>query len=71
MDVSLSVTVRGTLEQLSRLRASDFSATIDLSGYKAGTSGSVRIPAAISIDSVYAEGVYEIGDYSVLVKFNG
>ncbi len=71
VDVSLSVVVRGTLEQLGRLKASDFSALLDLSGYKAGTTGSVRIPVRISIDSVYAEGVYEIGDYSVLVKFNG
>ncbi len=70
LDTSLSVTVRGTLEQLSRLRATDFSAVIDLSGYSADSAGVIREPAVIRIDSVYADGVYEIGDYTVQVKLN-
>ncbi len=70
LDTSLSVTVRGTLEQLSRLRSTDFSAVIDLSGYTADSSGVIREPAVIRIDSVYADGVYEVGEYSVQVKLN-
>ena len=70
LDTSLSVTVRGTLEQLSRLRATDFSAVIDLSGYSADSTGVTREPAVIRIDSVYADGVYEIGEYTVQVKLN-
>ncbi len=70
LDTSLSVTVRGTLEQLGRLRSTDFSAVIDLSGYTADSSGVIREPAVIRIDSVYADGVYEVGEYSVQVKLN-
>lgn len=70
LDKSLSVTVRGTLEQLSRLKTTDFSAVVDLSGYSENSSGVIREPAVIRIDSTYAAGVYEIGDYSVQVKLN-
>ena len=70
LDTSLSVTVRATLEQLSRLRSTDFSAVIDLSGYTADSSGVIREPGVIRIDSVYADGVYEVGEYSVQVKLN-
>ena len=70
LDKSFSVTVRGTLEQLSRLRPTDFSAVVDLSGYSENSSGVIRESANILIDSSYATGVYEIGEYTVQVKLN-
>jgi len=70
IDRSIAVTVRGTLDQLRMLRTSDFSAVVDLSGYSPQSSGVIREIAAIRIDSLAAQGVYEIGEYSVQVKLN-
>lgn len=70
MTASLNVMVRGTLQQLAQLKTSDFTAIVDLSGYTAGSVGVITEKASILIDSVYADNVYEIGDYSVKVKLN-
>lgn len=70
LDKSVAVTVRGTLEQLSKLRSTDFSAVVDLSGYSANTTGVIEETAEIRIDSPYADGVYEIGEYVVKVRLN-
>ena len=70
LDKTLTVTVRGTLEQLSKLRPTDFSAVVDLSGYAENTSGVITEVAEIRIDSSYAAGVYEIGEYTVQVRIN-
>ena len=70
LDKSLTVTVRGTLAQLSKLRPTDFSAVVDLSGYTENTSGVIQESAEIRIDSSYAAGVYEIGEYTVQVRIN-
>ena len=71
LDKTLSVTVRGTLEQLSKLRPTDFSAVVDLSGYSAQSSGVIREHARIRIDSALAKNVYELGEYTIQVKLNG
>lgn len=70
MTSSLNVMVRGTLQQLAQLKTSDFTAVVDLSGYSAGSVGVITEKATILIDSVYADNIYEIGDYSVQVKLN-
>ena len=70
LDDALTVLVRGTLEQLAHLKATDFSATVDLGGYTEQSSGIITLPVTIQIDSAYASGVYELGDYSVQVKLN-
>ena len=70
LDKSIAVTVRGTLEQLSKLRSTDFSAVIDLSGYSANATGVIEETAEIRIDSSYAAGVYEIGEYPIKVRLN-
>ena len=70
LDRSIAVTVRGTLEQLSKLRSTDFSAIVDLSGYSVNTTGIIHEVAEIRIDSSFAAGVYEIGEYSVQVRLN-
>lgn len=67
---SLSIVVRGTLSQLAQLKTSDFTATVDLSGYTSDSSGVITESAVIRIDSAYADNVYEIGDYNVQVKLN-
>lgn len=70
LDSSLSVMVRGTLEELGQLRTTDFSAIVDLSGYTADSSGTITEQVDIRIDSAYAENVYEIGEYFIQVKLN-
>lgn len=70
LDRSIAVTVRGTLEQLSKLRSTDFSALIDLSGYSENATGVIEENAEIRIDSSFAEGVYEIGEYPVKVRLS-
>lgn len=70
LENSIAVMVRGTLEDLRKLRSSDFSAIVDLSGYSAQSSGVIREMASIRIDSALAENVYEIGEYTVQVKLN-
>ena len=70
LDRSIPVTVRGTLEQLSKLRSTDFSAIIDLSGYSANSSGVITEIAEIRIDSSVSAGVYEIGEYPIKVRLN-
>lgn len=70
LTTSLNVVIRGTLQQLSRLKTSDLTAIVDLSGYTAGSSGVITEKAVILIDSVVAGDVYEIGDYSIKVKLN-
>ena len=70
LDKSIAVTVRGTLEQLSKLRSTDFSAIVDLSGYSVNATGVIEEIAEIRIDSAYAEGVYEIGEYPIKVRLN-
>lgn len=70
LDKSISVTVRGTLEQLRQLKTNDFSAIVDLSGYSPQSSGVIRETARIRIDSADAENVYEIGEYTVQVRLN-
>jgi len=71
LENSIAVMVRGTLEDISSLRGSDFSAVVDLSGYSAQSSGVIREHARIRIDSALAKNVYELGEYTIQVKLNG
>lgn len=66
----LMVQVRGTIEELAKLKTSDFTAVVDLSGYTSDATGVIAKNAIIHIDSAYASGVYEIGEYSVQVRLN-
>ncbi len=67
---SLTVMVRGALEQLAWLKTSDITAVVDLSGYSADTSGVITKTASIYIDSASARNVYEVGEYQVQVRLN-
>ena len=67
---ALLVQVRGTLEDLAKLKTTDFTAVVDLSGYASDATGVISKNAVIHIDSAYADGVYEIGEYSVQVRLN-
>jgi len=70
LDRYLTVTVRGPLEQLAKLKATDFSVVVDLSGYTEQTSGVIEEIASVRIDASDALGVYEIGEYTVRVRLN-
>ncbi len=66
----LLVTICGPMDKLSKLRPSDIYAEVDLSGYSTETSGTVTKTVAIMIDAEDAEGLYEVGEYTVQVKIN-
>jgi len=63
----LIVTLRGPLSMLSYLSDKNVTATIDLSGFK-NPSGTVMAPVAISVPPSLANHVYEIGNYTMMVK---
>ena len=67
---ALSVQVRGTIEELARLKTSDFTAIVDLNGYSSTASGVITKTVTLYIDSAYAKNVYEIGEYTVQVRLN-
>jgi len=66
----LIVTLRGTKEQLARIQPADICATVDLSGYSSDSRGVITVPVDIIIDAEDAEGVYELGEYTVAVKIS-
>ncbi len=66
----LALTLKGPLEKLLQIRPSDVYAVVDLSGYKADSSGTVSKTVRIVIDAEDAEGIYEVGQYTVSVRIN-
>ncbi|MBQ8402500.1 MAG: hypothetical protein IJX14_11295, partial [Clostridia bacterium] len=69
-DKELLVTLRGPIQKLGSIRPSDVYAVVDLSGYSAENSGMVTKTPSIIIDAEDAEGVYEVGEYTVQVRIN-
>ena len=63
----LHVTLRGTPANLTYISDKNVTATIDLGGFKS-SSGTVMAPVTISVPPGLADSVYEIGNYSMLVK---
>lgn len=64
----LPVTLRGPIEKLRKIRLSDLSAVVDLSS-STSTGGAILTKSAkIVIDAEDAEGIYEIGEYTVQVQ---
>lgn len=68
---SLPVTLRGPIEKLRKLRLSDLSALVDLSSSTANGSAILTKSARIVIDAEDAEGIYEVGEYTVQVQVDG
>jgi len=62
---SITVTLRGTLTALGKTTAKDITATVDLSAYSNGVSGSITEPLTISVAT---DGVYEIGYYTAQIS---
>ena len=69
-DKSVTVTLRGTKEQLDAIGEGDVYLTVDMTGYDAGSTGNVVRPAAVVIEANNSGGVFEVGTYSVQVKIN-
>lgn len=67
---ALPVTLRGTLEELNDIKASDVSVVLDLSGYDSSSRGTVSLNAAITVDAEKTDSIYELGEYTVQVKLN-
>ena len=68
---SLPITLRGPIEKLRKIRLSDLSAVVDLSSSTANGSAILTKSARIVIDSEDAEGIYEVGEYTVQVQVDG
>jgi len=69
-DSEMLVTLRGPIDKLGKIRRSDVSAIVDLSGYSTDSSGTVTKTAQIVIDAEEASEIYEVGEYTVQVKIN-
>ena len=70
IDKSVNVTLRGTKEQLASVTDGNVYLTVDMTGYDAGSTGTVVRPAAVVVESEEADGVFEVGTYSVQVKIS-
>ncbi|MBQ6262183.1 MAG: hypothetical protein IJK58_01560 [Clostridia bacterium] len=70
VDESVSVTLRGTKEQLEAVGDGDVYVTVDMTGYDDGSAGVVTRPAAVVVEAEGAESVFEVGSYSVQVKIS-
>ena len=64
---SVEVKLRGPTETLAELTSDSVKATLELS-FDKSVSGSSSVPLKITVSG--ADGVYEIGDYSAIVKIN-
>ena len=64
---SVEVKLRGPTEALAELTSDSVKATLELS-FDKSVSGSSSVPLKITVSG--ADGVYEIGDYSAIVKIN-
>ena len=65
------MTLRGPVEKLRKIRLSDLSALVDLSSATSSGGAILTKSAKIVIDTEDAEGVYEVGEYTVQVQVNG
>ena len=69
MTESIEVKLRGPTEELSNLTGDSVKATLELDFDKnKKVTGSSSVPLKITVSG--AAGVYEIGDYSAVVKIN-
>ncbi len=64
------LTLKGPIEKLLKIRPSDVYAIVDLSGYNAESTGNATKSVQIVIDAEDAEGIYEVGQYTVSVRIN-
>ena len=68
IDQSVTVTLRGTSKKLAALENKDVTLEVDLTGYGENSAGTVSCRAGVVINGDGADGVFEIGEYSVQVK---
>ena len=70
VEESVSVTLRGTKEQLEAIKDGEIYLTVDMTGYDEGNAGTVTRPATVVVESEGADGVFEVGSYSVSIKIS-
>lgn len=70
IDSYVNVTLRGTLEDLSKVKPADVRLEVDLSAFDDESSGVVVANATVIIDSENADKIWEVGSYSVQIKIN-
>ena len=68
VDTSVTVTLRGNSKKLAAIGDDDVTLEVDLTGYDEDSKGTVSCKASVLIDSDGADGVFEVGEYTVQVK---
>ncbi len=68
VDTSATVTLRGNSKKLAAIDDGDVTLEVDLTGYDENSKGTVSCKASVLIDSEGADGVFEVGEYTVQVK---
>jgi len=70
IDNYVNVILRGTLEDLSKVKPADVRLEVDLSAFGNESSGVVGGDATVIIDSEVADKIWEVGSYPVQIKIN-
>ena len=63
------VTLMGPVDILARLMPEDISLIFDMSPYNSSNTGTIRVRAEVSVDSVWRDEVFAIGSYEINVTF--
>lgn len=66
----VTVLLCGEYTKITKINAEDIMLKLDMSPYTVSNTGSMKVRADIIIDSAYADGVFEVGDYSIWVTFD-
>ncbi len=67
---NVPVTIMGALDQISKIEPDDISLVLDMSPYSKTNTGTITVRAEVKIDSVWADGVIELGAYGISVTFD-
>ena len=70
LDKEVTVTLRGTADELAEITPADISVILDLSGLDASSKGNIVKAATVKIDSSKDSKVYEVGYYTVQLKIS-
>ncbi|MBR4881830.1 MAG: hypothetical protein IKU19_07840, partial [Clostridia bacterium] len=63
---TVNITLRGKSDDISKVTAEDITLSIDMSDVKEG-AGSITLPIKVNIADPYADVVYDIGEYNMVV----
>ena len=70
VEEELQIKLLGPVEELGKIRSSDLSAVVDLSGYSPENSGEITRTPIIEIDAEGVSNVCAVGDYTIHIEIN-